>query len=268
MSNEDKNFDVDNFLSEMEDYTSDNDALLAEFLATDDGNIPDESINEDLDGGVDFDAYEQYAKDDDNEPDEQDVQSFLKNYTISDNDLEEVELEDYNIQEDIVLVDNKKSFPIKDILFVILFCILVFITTIAVVFFNKYTLVTEKVKNNIWTNETYSVMPKDYIVDFNDVYYGVTVMYCEDKNAFIKEYRYLTIIDDKMKSPRSIKAFDNETGSSCSVSIEDIVYIVDTDINENISPPSENNEVTIETETNEEEILEENPQETNAENLE
>ena len=275
-SNDEKGqFDVDSFLEDMEDYSGDNDEVLnsvaddGDFGSTDDipvagdedfgstddipvadeedfGGVDDLPVAEEIDTsaadedfGFDFDGQTAGVDDSYDENQEQSADDYLRNFSIEDEDLKEVTLEDYNIQEDVVLDNGKRSIggAIKGIVIAVFVAIAAFLVITCVAFFSSYTLVPEKIKNCDWTNGNYSVISKDYIVNFKDLYYGQTIMYLTNSDDFIKDYRYATIIDTKMNTPRAIKCFDNATGDNISISIENVCYIVDTDINEGIMPP-------------------------------
>lgn len=242
----DGTLDVESILENMEDYSSDNDDILKSFM---DGGISDdrpaeedEDLNLDKNDNMDLDSFD---NDLDNTEHEQEASDYLKNFEIEDKDLQEVELEDFGIQEDIIIDDIRHRFPFKMVFIGIICSILCFATIIIVMFFNKYTMVPQNVKHNIWTNESYSFVPKDYELTLADIQYGQTVMYIENSGDFIKTYKYATIIDTKLKTPRAIKCFDNESGETITISIEKIRYIVDTDINEGLVIPNDNTKIDV-----------------------
>lgn len=271
MSNRPGTFDVDKFLEEAEDYTivPENDDFSTRSEATDgihelDFDIDDIPTNSpstsDLDfdveeddesaGGFDVDFNEVSGDDgmssdsefeEDYEPEEEDFESYLNKFAIADETLEEVHLDDYNIQEDIVINEYKQKINWKMIIFSVIFAACIFLSIISVIFFNKYTLMNEHIKNCVWTNGSYSIILKDYKVNWNEIEYGQTVIFCKNPKDLIKEYGYATILDEKKKSPRQIKVFFNSSGNVGSLSIEDIYYIVVTDPNNTIVIPEEGN---------------------------
>lgn len=251
-------FDIDAFLEAAEDYsdtreiddfstrTEDTDSIHELDFDIDDIPSGEQSTEEEFDfdnqvfgGESELGSSTVSEFELDSEPEEEDFESYLNRFAIEDESVEEVQLEDYNIQEDIVINDFKQKLPIKMILFTILFAVSIFLAIVAAIFFNKYSIMNENIKNSVWTNGSYSIVARDYKVEFDELVYGQTVIYVKNPSEIIKEYGFATILDEKFKSPRQIKVFFNSSGNVGYLSIEDIYYIVVTDPNNTIVVPED-----------------------------